>query len=160
MCQSGLSLGNSYGCRNRALGIATLGGEVLASMHALYGKDEFFDRAEAAGIFAPKDELTRILGARAVRDHANVQPAVWSSNSLTQFFYILKQVLAYRTRALQKLVDYRRSWWPSLIRDVKKQLNSQPLFFYGAILAVFFGVCTVIQTVTSVWTLSLALQGK
>ena len=79
-------MGVSYGYRNRALGIATLGGEVLASMHALYGKDEFFDKAEAAGIFAPKDEVTRILGARVVRDHANVQPGVWSSRSLHNFF--------------------------------------------------------------------------
>jgi len=33
---------------------------------------------------------------------------------------------------------------------MKKQFKEQPLFFYGAMLAVFFGVCTVIQTVASV----------
>ena len=28
--------------------------------------------------------------------------------------------------------------------------------FWGAVLAFFFGVCTVIQTVTSVWSLALS----
>jgi len=68
------------------------------------------------------------------------------------------QVLAYRTHALQKLVAKRRSWWRSLVRDLRKQFNAQPLFFYGALLAVFFGVCTVIQTIASVWSLVLALK--
>ena len=64
------------------------------------------------------------------------------------------QVLARRAHAVQRLVDYRRSWWPSLVRDVKKQIKAQPLVFYGAVLAVFFGICTVIQTVASVWSLA------
>jgi hypothetical protein len=41
---------------------------------------------------------------------------------------------------------------------MKKQFQAQPLFFYGAVLAVFFGVCTMIQTITSVWALALALR--
>jgi hypothetical protein len=147
----------------RVLEIASLGDEILASLHVLYAKDKFFDKAEALRIFSfmGKYQICRALVIGYLHQSASTtQPKVWHQifSKIKSSFRTHLQVLADRTRALQRLVDDRRSWWRSLIRDLKKQFNAQPLFFYGALLAIFFGVCTVIQTVASVWSLALALK--
>jgi len=85
---------------------------------------------------------------------------MWNSSSSLQVKLIFEQVLAYRANILQKLVAYRRLWWQSLFRDMKKHYHAQPFLFYGTMLAVIFGVCTVIQTVTSVWSLVIAIRAK
>jgi len=68
------------------------------------------------------------------------------------------QVLAGKVEALQNAVKYRSSFWPTLRRDISRNHREQPFYFYGAIFALFFGVCTLIQTVASVWSLKLALH--
>lgn len=147
----------------RALGIASLGSEIIASLNALYAKDKFFDKAHALGIFVPGSELHRsLLTTLFTLGDAKTQPKVCLEIKLfaesNNIFTSCPQVLAYRAHTLRRLVDYRRSWWPSLVRDMQKQIEAQPVLFYGAILAVFFGLCTVIQTVASVWSLVLALR--
>jgi hypothetical protein len=148
---------------HRALGIASLGKEVLSSLNALYAEDETFPKAEELGIFAPKSDFDRIVTEGCLRDSGDSpsRPDVMHLNSYERSkaqLTLSSQVLICRAYDLQGLVNYQRSWWPSLIRDMKKQFQVQPLFFYGAILAVFFGVCTMIQTVTSVWSLVLTLR--
>jgi len=65
--------------RRSALGIATLGREVLASLKALYGKDEFFSKAEEAEIFEAKNAVLRTLGVRYLSDRCiDSQPRVWN----------------------------------------------------------------------------------
>ncbi len=65
----------------RALGIASLGNEILSSLKALYADDEFFDKAETMGLFSPRDQTERVLGAMLLRNHVNTQPEVWYLNS-------------------------------------------------------------------------------
>lgn len=38
-----------------------------------------------------------------------------------------------------------------LRRDIHKRKKEEPWIFWGAVFALFFGICTVIQTVASVW---------
>ena len=63
---------------NRALGITTLGKEILASLHALYCKDDLLRKAEAAGIFTPEDNYHRHLDKMFLssEDTVNVPPRV------------------------------------------------------------------------------------
>ena len=68
------------------------------------------------------------------------------------------QVLAGKVEALKNTVDRRSSFWPILRRDISRNYREQPFYFWGAIFALFFGVCTLIQTVASVWALALALH--
>jgi hypothetical protein len=70
------------------------------------------------------------------------------------------QVLASRAHALDELIKKRRRWWVALIRDIRRNSREQPFIFWGAILAVIFGICTLIQTVASVWSLVLAIQAS
>lgn len=67
-------------------------------------------------------------------------------------------MLASRILALENLIRYRKSYWPSLIRDINRTRNEQPYIYWGTILATIFGICSVIQTVASVWSLVLAIQ--
>jgi hypothetical protein len=46
---------------HRKLDLAGLGEEILSSLYALYVKDEFWDKAEAAGLLSSKSEVDRIL---------------------------------------------------------------------------------------------------
>ena len=69
---------------HRALGIASLGDEILASLHALYVKDKFFDKAEAQRIFSfTGDNLVyRALTIGFLNQSASTtQPQVWHRNS-------------------------------------------------------------------------------
>jgi len=61
---------------NRALGIASLGGEVLSSLNALYAKDMFFDKAEELGIFKANHELDQALCMITLHDHVGARPRV------------------------------------------------------------------------------------
>ena len=62
--------------RHRVLGIATLGREILASLRALYGKDELFNKAEATGIFKAEGALERTVVAGFVRNYGDMRPKV------------------------------------------------------------------------------------
>ena len=68
------------------------------------------------------------------------------------------QILASKAERLQKIVQHRSSFWPTLCRDILRNNREQPFFFWGAILALFFGVCATIQTIASVWALKIALH--
>jgi len=132
---------------HRALKISSLGNEILASLHVLYAKDKFFDKAEALRIFLfMGDSQLEVYRALAIgfldQSARSTSPQVrhHSESQQEEQLQTHLQVLAYRTHVLQKLVANRRSWWPSLVRDLRKQFNAQPLFFYGALLAVFFFV--------------------
>jgi len=58
------------------LGIANLGSEIHASLYALYGRDEFYSRAEELEILRVDNEQQRGLIARILELSANTQPAV------------------------------------------------------------------------------------
>ena len=60
--------------------------------------------------------------------------------------------------ALSKLVEKRRSWWPTLTRDIKFQTSTQPIIFYGSILAVISVFSDVVQAVATVWSLVIAIK--
>ena len=47
-----------------------------------------------------------------------------------------------------------------VIRDMKINQQEQPFLFWGSVVALLFEICTVIQTVTSVWSLQLALTAS
>jgi hypothetical protein len=66
---------------NRALGIESLGKEVLSSLNALYVENESFARAEALGIFAPLSDIDRILTETFLRNCSNTRPKVQYLNS-------------------------------------------------------------------------------
>ena len=72
----------------------------------------------------------------------------------------LRQVLASRVVALNDLTIHRRSSMVSLIRDMRATKRQQPLLFWGSIGAFLFGICTIIQTVTAVWSLQLAFAAS
>ncbi|KAI8969693.1 hypothetical protein BD414DRAFT_502793 [Trametes punicea] len=59
-------------------------------------------------------------------------------------------LLASRVLAIQAALRKRRNWNNRLRRDIHRRKKTEPWMFRGAVLAVFFGICTVIQTVISV----------
>jgi len=124
------------------LGLSTLGKEIFASLNVLYGKDRLFKKGEELGLGSDWD----------ARSNYEV---------LSTFFRVHTsppKVLASRAYALDQLIKKRRHWWAALIRDIRKIYREQPFVFWGAIFGVVFGICTIIQTVTSVWSLVLAIQ--
>ncbi|KAH7905186.1 hypothetical protein BJ138DRAFT_1165260 [Hygrophoropsis aurantiaca] len=122
-------------------GLEDYGLEVKRTLHTLYGKDQLYGLARDLNIL----KLRTAVGEAFT-------PTALALNQKSGF-----TVLASRIRLLNKEINYRRSRFPSLMRDIKKQIEMQPFLFYGAILAIFFGVCTLIQTVVSVWSLVLAI---
>ncbi|KAJ7105344.1 hypothetical protein C8R44DRAFT_987738 [Mycena epipterygia] len=128
-----------------ALGIGSLGEEIFCSLYMLYGKKKEFDRARSFQLL-PKDnqESHEFFLTMALERYAVIKETK-------------PQVLASRVLALNSLIRYRRSWVVSLIRDMKNNQREQPFLFWGSIVAFLFGICTVIQTVASVWSLQLAL---
>ncbi|KAH7905116.1 hypothetical protein BJ138DRAFT_1165352 [Hygrophoropsis aurantiaca] len=126
----------------RVSGLEDYGLEVKRTLHTLYGKDQLYRLARDLDI----------LNLRTAVGEA-FAPTTLALDQKSQF-----TVLAYRIDRLNKEINYRRSWLPSLMRDIKKQIEMQPFLFYGAILAVFFGVCTLIQTVMSIWSVVLAIR--
>jgi len=121
----------------KSLGIDNLGVEIMASIGALVGHDETsrFEEATRLGILPGYGEFQAVFMAMIPREQA-------------------PQLLASRVLAIQQLIKTRKRWWNVLRRDIRKQSQEQPVIFYGAIFAVFFGICTIIQTVTSIIALS------
>ncbi|KAJ7729437.1 hypothetical protein B0H16DRAFT_1586740 [Mycena metata] len=133
---------------NRAaisLQIGSLGAEIFASLYKLYGKKKEFDRARSLRLLPKYDQDNHELLLSILFElHAVVNKTE-------------PQVLGSRVLALDSLIRRRHSWMVSLMRDMKINKREQPFLFWGSIVAFLFGICTVIQTVTAVWALQLAL---
>ena len=70
---------------HRELGIANLGEEILSSLYALYVKDEFWNKAGAAGLLSSISEVDRILSESSLRTtHGNTLPQVRHLNSFSK----------------------------------------------------------------------------
>lgn len=137
-----------YNKLTRALGLHTLGAEILASLSVLYGKDatEVYAEGTAAGLLpkiADMDPINRTALFLVMHTIENRRPP---------------ELLASRVHAIQDLIHSRSRWWNVLFRDIRRQRNTQPFIFYGALAAIFFGICSVIQTLTSVWGLVITLR--
>ncbi|KAJ6491052.1 hypothetical protein C8R45DRAFT_1073693 [Mycena sanguinolenta] len=131
-----------------ALQIETLGGEIFSSLYVLYGQKRELDRARSL----------QLLPKHSADDYDLLLKVMFELHALIN--KPKPQVLASRVLALDKLVHHRRSWMVSLIRDIKTNQQEQPFLFWGSVVALLFGICTVIQTVTSVWSLQLALTAS
>ncbi|KAI0053823.1 hypothetical protein FA95DRAFT_1591684 [Auriscalpium vulgare] len=125
----------------RALDLDTIGDEILASWASLLG-DRTIEPEMRKRRLLEEGENVMILYTTTLAASNNIRP----------------HHFADREANLLSLIAWRRRWWNVLLRDVRDQRDEQPFMFYGAILAVFFGVCTVIQTVTAVWGLVLAAR--
>ena len=55
--------------------------------------------------------------------------------------------------ALENALRTRRLWYVRLQRDIRKRKKEEPWLFWGAVFALLFGICTVVQTVASVLAL-------
>ncbi|TDL26696.1 hypothetical protein BD410DRAFT_531558 [Rickenella mellea] len=118
--------------------------EIIASTFALLGKKVYDQTAE---------ELKLFVHPTKPEEWTTMRKVFW------EFGNTPPKLLAHRAIELENLVRSRRAFWPTLRRDLRRQRKEQPFAFWGAILALFFGICTVIQTVTSVWTL-VAVHGN
>jgi len=105
----------------------------MASIGALVGRDETsrFEEATRLGILPGYGQFQAVFMALIPREQH-------------------PKLLASRVYAIECLIKTRRGWWNVLWRDIHKQSKGQPVIFYGAIFAVFFGICTIIQTVISI----------
>ncbi|TDL26688.1 hypothetical protein BD410DRAFT_825792 [Rickenella mellea] len=112
--------------------------EVIASTFALFG-NKFYDKTA--------HDLN--LSDSAGPEEFNIMKTLFR-----EFKNTSPKLLAHRAIELENLVRSRRAFWPTLRRDLRRQRKEQPFAFWGAILALFFGICTVIQTVASVWALA------
>jgi len=117
----------------KALGIDNLDAEIMASIGAIVGRDETsrFEEATRLGILPGYGQFQAFFMALIPREQ---QP----------------KLLASRVYVIERLIKTRRQWWSVLWRDMHKQSKGQPVIFYGAIFAVFFGICTIMQTVISI----------
>ncbi|KAJ7791160.1 hypothetical protein B0H14DRAFT_2936833 [Mycena olivaceomarginata] len=128
-----------------ALQIGSLGVEIFSSLYELYGRKKEFERARSLRLLRNDNQEDDELSLQLMFD-------LYAVNNKTK-----PQVLASRVLALNSLVRHRQSWMVSLIRDMKASKREQPFLFWGSVVAFLFGICTVIQTVVSVWSLQLAL---
>jgi len=71
-----ISFLHDYLVVSASAGIATLGRKILVSLRTLYGKDEFFNKAEATGIFKAEGALERTVVAGFVRNYGDMRPKV------------------------------------------------------------------------------------
>lgn len=126
----------------KELGLSSLGAEIYASLYALYTKDRLFKKGGELGLGSNWDEAS---GHEYFSSFFRVHSAA-------------PRVLASRAYALDEVIRKRRRRWVALIRDTRKNAREQPFFFWGAVLAILFGICTLVQTVASVWALVLAIQ--
>jgi len=127
-----------------ALGIDTLGWEIFGSLFVLYWRDGLQTKAHDLHLL-PEMGQPHAVWLKVIFSLDCVQSAA-------------PHVLASRVLALEKLIQHRVSYWPSLMRDINQTKKEQPYIYWGTILATFFGICAVIQTVVSVWSLVLAIQ--
>ncbi|RPD56326.1 hypothetical protein L227DRAFT_579044 [Lentinus tigrinus ALCF2SS1-6] len=138
----------------KAIGMANLGNEVLQS-YAVLTQIEFqenFKLPIQLGMFKPDPDNTRRTGfddlvvitgvIRLFHNHPDFDPQ--------------PHLLAERVRLIEAALATRRHWYRRLRRDIHKRKKEEPWLFWGAVLAFLFGICTVIQTITSVWSLVLA----
>ncbi|TDL23555.1 hypothetical protein BD410DRAFT_897593 [Rickenella mellea] len=126
----------------KALGLAQLGDEIIYSITCMSGKDPNMTKAIALNILRESQGVSREIVGKFCYSQKPVDP----------------NILASRVYAIQKRLKKQRRFWPTLKRDVREQRKKQPIFFYGTLLTLFFGVCTIIQTVASVWSLQAALN--
>jgi hypothetical protein len=80
--------------------------------------------------------------------------------TLMEFFLTggINKVLMQRVYSLEKLIQHRRSWLPSLIRDVRKSKRQQPFVFWGSVLAILYGSSSILQTLASFWSIILVYK--
>ncbi|EDR06237.1 uncharacterized protein LACBIDRAFT_300532 [Laccaria bicolor S238N-H82] len=125
----------------RAFGVETLGSEILHSLYVLYGRDRYRMEAEALGL-GPNWTWNEVIRREDFLRNRECQP----------------QVLMRRVYSLEKLIRYRRSWLPSLIRDVRKSKRQQPFVFWGSVLAILYGTSSILQTLASFWSVVLVYK--
>ncbi|TDL26701.1 hypothetical protein BD410DRAFT_825801 [Rickenella mellea] len=128
----------------RALRMEDWNKEIIGSTFALFG-NKFYDKTASdlkLFVWGEPEELTTMR--TLFQQYGSTPP----------------KFLAQRAIDLENLIHSRRAFWPALRRDLGRQRKEQPFAFWGAILALFFGICTVIQTVASVWALVATVQGN
>jgi len=116
---------------HRVLEIPTLGREILVSLKALYGKNEFFNKAEEAEIFEAKNIVLRIVGVRYLSDHCvDTKSRVWNQNLWDQKqihitftgAHILSLYLTETCGVLTILVAFLSSWHEEAIQGTASVL--------------------------------------
>ncbi|KAI0045700.1 hypothetical protein FA95DRAFT_1521221 [Auriscalpium vulgare] len=128
----------------KVLGLQSLGMETLASLRWIIGKDPQYKLAREYGLLPRNDDSNFMITIAAISCYEGKQDQL--------------HMLSYRIAAISDLIRWRRRWWKVLAADMRRQSEAQPVLFYGTLLAVFFGVMSVVQTVTAVWALVLAIQ--
>ncbi|KAH9885609.1 hypothetical protein C8Q73DRAFT_795759 [Cubamyces lactineus] len=139
----------------RAIGLSNLGGEILHSYVALVEGEfhECYRLPISLGMFKIDDERVK----RGQYDDLTVVTGVLRLYRNDRNGDRQPHLLASRVLVIERALRKRRHWYNRLRRDIHKRKKEEPWMFWGAVLAVFFGVCTVIQTVTSVWSLVASL---
>lgn len=127
----------------KALNIDTLGSEVLGSLFTLYGEAALMKKAGEMELLLVESDQELPLWTRVLSEDYNK---------------VTHRLLASRMLAVSRLIEKRRSWWPTLIRDVKLQTSTQPILFYGSILALISVFSNVVQAMATVWGLVIAIK--
>lgn len=139
----------------------------MASLYILYVRDHQGEEAEKLEIAYPwtmEKFLTRdvYLGLDKIFvphvSYAHLQNGGWYNNMLNNSPLLLHKVLKSRVHALNTTITYRRKWLPSLIRDIHTSKREAPFVFWGSVLAIIFGVCSMLQTVMAAWSIVLAYR--
>ncbi|OSD05546.1 hypothetical protein PYCCODRAFT_1361462 [Trametes coccinea BRFM310] len=140
----------------RAIGMAGLGTEYMHSYAALVEGEfhECYRLPISLGIFKIDDDRAK----RGQYDDLTVVTGVIRMYRNDRSGDRTPHLLASRVLAIEAALRRRRHWYNRLRRDIHKRKKAEPWMFWGAVLAVFFGICTVIQTVTSVWSLVISLS--
>ncbi|TDL17730.1 hypothetical protein BD410DRAFT_794030 [Rickenella mellea] len=133
-----------YNRAARSLGLTTLYAEVISSIFVVIEQDEFNWKAEELGILEYDGPDGYFTYRNVFKQNKDTPPKLFAGRALY----------------LENLIRRRQSFWTTLRRDLRKQRKEQPFAFWGSILALFFGICTVIQTVTSVWALVATLHAN
>ncbi|TDL17729.1 hypothetical protein BD410DRAFT_843393 [Rickenella mellea] len=126
----------------KALGMDTLMKEIIASTFAIFEYNQFNKKAEELGLIVCNGAADYFSISSIFRDYQHVPP----------------KLLAERAAAIEDLIKSRRSFRRSFRRDLRRQMKDQPFIFWGTVLAIFFGICTIIQTVASIWALVIAIE--
>ena len=124
-----------------AVGLSTLGTEILGTLGVLYG-----------------NEHNEYAAASALGLISNASPDFYRMIQVTLLMGTPPKVLASRVYALENTVRYRKGWLPSLLRDVSASRKDKPFFFWGSILTIGFGICQIIQTMATIWALVIAIR--
>ncbi|CDO69806.1 hypothetical protein BN946_scf184803.g4 [Trametes cinnabarina] len=150
----------------RAIGMASLGVEIMHSYAALVEGEfhECYRLPISLGIFKIDDERTKrgeyddlTVVTGVIRMYRN-DPAGDRTPRVGLPSNSSHAAVAARVVAIEAALRRLRHWYNRLRRDIHKRKKEEPWMFWGAVLAVFFGICTVIQTVTSVWSLVASLS--